>query len=663
MKAKTIGIVCLLFAVDAFAINQPAIIPAPQKMELHDGQFDLGPNTRISVDSPSRDTGRYLMEKLDRSTGFQIKMVTEFSSGAPVYNGILLTTRSANTNLGPEGYELAVTTNSVIIQATTQAGLFYGVQTLLQLLPPEIFSSNVVNGVAWRVPCVQITDWPRFQWRGLMLDVSRHFFTKPEVEQLLDAMALHKLSKFHWHLTDDDGWRIEIDKYPRLTSVGAWRDAVGYGLASNSTTAYGPDGRYGGFYTQADIREVVAYAAARHITIVPEIEMPAHSWAALAAYPQFRCGNGPFDPANPETFNFLENVLTEVFSLFPGKYIHIGGDEVSPGPWENDAACRALMKREGLKTAAELESWFMRRIEEFIEAHGRVPIGWSEVASDGLATNAVVMDWIGGGKEAASAGHDVVMTPTSNCYFDYYQSLDHTTEPRAIGGYLPLEKVYAFDPMPPALASEYRGHILGAQGNVWTEYIPNFRQVEYMAFPRLCALAEVTWSPKAAGNYDDFLQRLKTDEHRLDELGVNYRCSALGNGSELNGINVGSWSPSQITTTLAPLEWDVTSKVMEAGQVKACFDYTTGANGLEITGVALLENGRQICHDTHNGFAGADSSLTVYTLDVAAPKPGEHYTLQAQVAGAGGTNSHGTVSWVFVSNFTGLSLTNQLLGK
>ena len=659
MKIRAIGTVSLFFASTLFAANPPAIIPAPQKLEVHDGLFKLEPATRIYVDFPSRETGRYLAEKLDRSTGYQLEVVTNFISESSISAGILLTTRSADTNMGLEGYELTVATNTVVIRAANQAGLFYGVQTLLQLLPPEIFSTNVFSGLNWQAPCVQITDWPRFKWRGLMLDVSRHFFTKPEVEQMLDVMALHKLNVFHWHLTDDDGWRIEIKKYPKLTKVGAWRDSVGYGLSSNSATAYGPDGRYGGYYTQDDIHEVVAYAAARHITIVPEIEMPGHSMAAMAVYPQFGCSGGPFtngvpaglypgvyNPANEETFKFLEDVLTEVFELFPGQYIHIGGDEVPPAPWEHNADCQALMKREGLKTPADLEGWFIRRIEKFVNAHGKTLVGWSEIAHGGLAKNAVVMDWIGGGKEAAGAGHDVVMTPTSNCYFDYYQSLDHTTEPRAIGGYLPLEKVYALDPIPDGLAPEMQGHILGAQGNVWAEYIPNIRHVEYMAFPRLCAMAEVAWSAKAARNYDDFLQRLKTNEHRLDELGVNHRRLALGNGSEPGGIKVGSWSPPQITTSLAPLEWDVTSEVTASGRVKVRFDYMTGASGLEIAGAALLEDGREISRDMHDGFAGVQPSLTVYTLEVSTPKPGVLYRLCARVAGAGGTNSHGTVSWV-----------------
>jgi hexosaminidase len=555
MKAALmIGTVLWLVVTTAPAAGEPAVIPQPQNLTRLDGSFKLARDTRICTDPASLDTGNFLAARLRQSTGwrFRVNGKTTPALAAGITGGIFLTTNAADTALGAEGYELVVATNAVVIRAPTQAGLFYGVQTLLQLLPPEIFSTNAVKNFAWPVPCVKITDAPRFPWRGFMLDVSRHFFTKPEVEKLLDVMALHKLNRFHWHLVDDQGWRIEIRKYPRLTSIGAWRDGVGFGLASNSATAYGPDGRYGGFYSQADIREVVAYAQKLHITVVPEIEMPGHSLAALAAYPEFGSGPGPFEiplkggvnagiysPAKAATFRFLEDVLTEVFQLFPGKYVHIGGDEVPKEPWKNDAACQALMRREGLKTEDELQGWFTRRLEQFISAHGKTPVGWSEILQAGLAQNAVVMDWIGGGREAASQGHDVVMTPTANCYFDYYQSRDQSAEPRAIGGFLPLQMVYALEPVPSGLAPEFQKHILGAQGNLWTEYIPNLRHLEYMAFPRLSALAEVTWSPKAARNFADFQRRLRIDERRLDQLGVNYRDSALGDGTGIGDGKAG----------------------------------------------------------------------------------------------------------------------------
>lgn len=535
-----------LLALPALAAdtNELTLIPLPQKIQRSEGVCQLTPRMKIYTDWGSRKTGRFLAASLRKSTGYSFSVHWRFFTGSPVKNGILLTTKAANAGHGAESYKLAVTTNAIVIRAPTQAGLFYGTRTLLQLLPPEIFSTNLVTGVNWEVPCVQIEDWPRFKWRGLMLDVSRHFYTKSDVEHILDLMALYKLNTFHWHLTDDQGWRIQIKKYPRLTQIGAWRKQSRIEpLPRKGANAhpqwmkpaadkFGPDGRYGGFYTPKDIHEVVAYAAARHITIVPEIEMPGHSLAALKAYPQLGCHdvvsphNNIYCPANPETFKFLETVLSEVFQLFPGKYVHIGGDEVRKDYWKNSPECRALMKRKGLKNADELQSWFIKRIEKVVNAHGKTLIGWSEILQGGLASNAVVMDWIGGSKEAASSGHDVVMTPTGYCYLDHYQSTNHVTEPQAIGGYLPLQKVYSFEPIPKGLAPQYDSHILGAQANLWTEFVASLPHAEYMIFPRLCALSEVVWSSKQARNWPDFQRRLEENERDLNELGVNYRHSA-----------------------------------------------------------------------------------------------------------------------------------------
>jgi hexosaminidase len=424
--------------------------------------------------------------------------------------------------------------------------LFYGAQSFLQLLPTT--DQGGTRPAIWSVPCLHIDDQPRFRWRGLMLDVSRHFFTKEEVERLLDEMAWHKLNVFHWHLVDDQGWRLEIKKYPRLTELGAWRKAIGFGLEAKASTAYGPDGRYGGYYTQEDVREVVAYAQARHITIVPEIEMPGHSSAALMAYPQFSCTGGPFTAdlpggvfngvycvGNEDTFAFVEDVLTEVCALFPGPYIHIGGDEVLVDNWKKCPKCQARMKQEGLSKESDLEGYFIRRVEKIVNGHHRRLVGWSEIREGGLAANATVMDWVGGATEAATAGHDVVMSPLADCYFDHYQSLDQSKEPHAIGGYLPLHQVYNFEAMPTNLSAAYQQHILGAQANVWTEYMPNFKHVEYMVFPRLSALAEVDWSPKASRDWNDFLRRVRVDDLRLDQLGVNHRALSTKGEEPLAG--------------------------------------------------------------------------------------------------------------------------------
>lgn len=535
MNTIIIASLLTMIAASGFAAV-PAIIPAPQKMELGKGSFLLTAKTRIVTDAASRQTGEVLAARLAQAAGSAFSVNPEGAAGAAITNTMLLTTTDAIADLGAEGYELSASPDAVVIRAPGQAGLFYGVQTLLQLLPPEIFSSNVVRGKEWEIPAVRIEDRPRFQWRGLMLDVSRHFFTVGEVERLLDEMALHKLNTFHWHLTDDQGWRIEIKKYPKLVQIGAWRPGTGFGLSPQASTAYDTNGRYGGFYTHDDIRQVVKYAAARHITIVPEIEMPGHASAALAAYPEFSCTGGPFEPGmtggvfhgiycagNDATFKFLDDVLAEVAPLFPGKYIHIGGDEVPKNTWKDCPKCQARIRAEGLKNEEELQSYFIRRVEKLVKAHGHVLIGWSEILQGGLAENAAVMDWIGGGAQAARSGHDAVMTPTSYCYLDSFQSTNRVNEPRAIGGFTPLKKVYSFEPIPVGLAPEFQPHILGAQANVWTEYIPNFSHAEYMIFPRACALAEVMWSPKEARDWEDFTRRLATHEQRLAQLGVNFR--------------------------------------------------------------------------------------------------------------------------------------------
>jgi hexosaminidase len=532
---KKIATLALLAAGCAWlsAAGVTPIIPAPVSAEPRDGRFQLAPATRILADEQFKNEARLLAGRLRTATGYPVK-VRSLPAAVPA-GDICLATNSAS-NLGPEGYTLSVQTNGVTITAPTAAGIFYGTQSLLQLLPPEIFSTNPIPNRTWPIPCLQITDQPRFVWRGFMLDVSRHFFTKTEVEQVLDLLALYKLNTFHWHLADDQGWRIQIKKYPRLTDIGAWRRDIGFGLDPKSATAYDARGRYGGFYTQRDIREVVAYAAARHITIVPEIEMPGHSSAALRAYPRFACPNvqvaipekggvfnGVYCAGNDATFEFLENILAEVAPLFPGKYMHIGGDEVDKANWRACPLCQARLHAENLKDERELQSWFTHRIEKIVNAHGKTLIGWSEIREGGLAPSAALMDWIGGGAESAASGHDVVMTPTKYCYFDHYQSTNQAAEPKAIGGYLPLQRVYQFDPLPEKLAPEFAAHVLGGQANLWTEYIPNLRHVEYLMFPRLGALSEADWSPKAARDWADFQSRTALNEKRLAAMGVNYR--------------------------------------------------------------------------------------------------------------------------------------------
>ncbi|MGH7220984.1 MAG: beta-N-acetylhexosaminidase, partial [Nitrospiraceae bacterium] len=381
-----------------------------------------------------------------------------------------------------------------------------------------------MSNIDWAVPCVQIEDYPQFQWRGALLDVARHFMPKEFVKKFIDLLALHKLNSFQWHLTDDQGWRIEIKKYPKLTQIGAWRKETLVGrLEHESQKELKFDGTsHGGFYTQDDAREIVEYARVRHINVVPEIEMPGHAQAAIAAYPEL--GNtghllevgtkwgvveNIFNPKET-TILFLQDVLTEVLEMFPSGFIHTGGDEAVKTQWKASAEVQARIKELGLKNEEELQGYFTGRMAEFLSSRGRRLIGWDEILEGGVPRNATVMSWRGekGGIAAAQAGHDVVMAPTGYTYFDYYQSRDKDKEPLAIGGYLPLETVYGYDPVPREIAPEFRKHVLGSQGQLWTEYLPYPKRVEYMAFPRLAALAEVTWTSKEKKNYAEFLERL-----------------------------------------------------------------------------------------------------------------------------------------------------------
>jgi hexosaminidase len=502
-----------------------SVIPKPLSVKKESGSFVLSKSTMIVFDSDVDGLQRIandLAARLRTVTGYAIPVTDHLTDGAD--RTIVLTT-VGDRKLGLEGYRLNVTKKSVRIEASTPAGIFYGVQTLYQLLPPEIEMKGLASGTAWAVPCVRIQDVPRFSWRGMHLDVGRHFFAKDSVKRYIDLMASYKMNMFHWHLTEDQGWRIEIKKYPRLTSVGAWRRETMF------------DGvPHGGFYTQDDVREIVQYAKERFITVMPEIEMPGHSTAALAAYPNLSCSGGPFRvgtewgvmndvycAGNEKTFQFMQDVIDEVVALFPGPFFHIGGDECPKLRWSNCKRCQDRIAAEGLKNEDELQSYFIKRVEKMLTARGKRLVGWDEILEGGLAPNATVMSWRGikGGIEAARSGHDVVMTPTSYCYFDYYQGLNG--EPNAIGGFLPIDTVYSYEPVPAELSAEEAKHVLGAQGNVWTEYIPNFRHVEYMATTRMMALSEVVWSARADRDFGDFLQRMIPHYKRLLIRDINHR--------------------------------------------------------------------------------------------------------------------------------------------
>jgi hexosaminidase len=513
------------------------IIPKPLTLELSQGSFRVTSGTRLVFQRSNPQiqfVAGYLQDAVKAATGNSLQLVDQ--SAAPKRNDILLTL-VPNQELGQEGYVLRSTPESVSIEASGSAGLFYGAQTLLQLLPPEVYGHRVAKGVAWTLPCVVIKDQPRYGWRGMMLDVSRHFFDKAFVKKFIDLLAMHKLNTFHWHLCDDQGWRLEIKRFPKLTSVSAWRtdrEELNWNIRPEQKP--GEPATYGGYYTQDDIREIVAYATERHIMVVPEIEMPAHATAVLAAYPELSCTGGPFTvptgglwpikdiycAGNDQVFAFLEEVLTEVAELFPGTYIHIGGDEADKTEWKRCPKCQARIKTEHLKDEAELQSYFVKRIERFLTSKDKRLIGWDEILEGGLAPSATVMSWRGtvGGIEAAKSGHDVVMAPTSNCYIDYYQG-DWRTEPVAIGGYLPIKTVYAFEPTPDTLTESEAKHVLGTQVNLWAEFVPDPAKSEYMTCPRIAAIAEVGWTAKGLRNWDDFAQRLETQMERYARRGIN----------------------------------------------------------------------------------------------------------------------------------------------
>ncbi|TET19155.1 MAG: beta-N-acetylhexosaminidase, partial [Candidatus Cloacimonadota bacterium] len=487
-----------------------SIIPEPQKVEKLSGCFTFSRKTQIILhtDVPeAKCVVQYFADRLLNVAALELRISEKVTGRA---DNLIIFKQVQNENLGDEGYRLAVGKSKIVLEANQPMGLFYGVQTIFQLLPAEIYAEETNSCVEWKIPCVKIFDKPRYSWRGMMLDVSRHFFPKEFIKDFIDYLAMHKMNKFHLHLNDDQGWRIEIKKYPKLTEIGAWRvDRDEQHWNSRGRQKEGEEATYGGFYTQEDIKEIVAYAETRFITIVPEIEMPGHCLAALAAYPEYSCTGGPFTvppggvwpikdiycAGSDSTFEFLQGILTEVIALFPGEYVHIGGDEVNKQEWKKCHKCKERIKSEGLKDVKELQSYFTRRIEKFLISKNRRLIGWDEILEGGLAPDATVMSWRGieGGIEAAQEGHDVVMSPTSHCYFDYYQG-EPENEPMAIGGFLPLKKVYSFEPTPEELSSEEAEHILGAQANLWTEFIDTPEHAQYMTFPRIAAIAEVIWS-------------------------------------------------------------------------------------------------------------------------------------------------------------------------
>lgn len=516
------------------------LIPQPVDIQPTTGVYVLTNATTISYDKPeSRVVADMLTQRLNAPTGFSLK-AQQGKSGAIQLN----LNATPNAELGKEGYTLEATPKGVVVSANQTAGLFYGMQTLIQLLPKEIESKTLAKAT-WNIPSVRIKDYPRFGWRGVMLDVSRNFFTKEEVKTYIDQIARLKYNTLHWHLTDDEGWRIEIKSLPKLTSVGAWHVPRSGHFGDREPPKVGEKATVGGFYTQEDIKEVVKYAQERNIVILPEIDVPGHSMAAIASYPELSCkkdantmvspghkfaewfGDGTFkmltenalNPSDEKVYEFLDKVFTEVAPLFPHPYIHVGGDECYKGYWKEDANCQALMKKMNMKHVEELQGYFMGRVEKILQAKGKKLIGWDEILEGGISPTATVMSWRGvkGGIEAAKMGHNVVMTPTTFAYLDFNQG-EATIDP-PIYASLRVSKSYSYEPVPDSVDAKY---ILGGQGNLWSEQLPTFRYAQYMTYPRAWALSEVFWSPKSAKNWNNFAKRMEAHFDRSDIAEINY---------------------------------------------------------------------------------------------------------------------------------------------
>lgn len=551
MKKSLTVLFFLAFTFQAFAQRAvdvtKLLIPVPVSIQQTNGFFEMNGTTKVYADIKNKEVNhvvKFFTDKARKATGFQLPVIESVQKTHP--GSFIRFALATDTALGNEGYRLTVTHNEINITAQKPAGLFYGVQSLFQLMPREVESVMPVLNVQWTIPTCKVMDKPRFGWRGLMLDVSRHFSTKDEVKQFIDEMVKYKYNVFHWHLTDDEGWRIEIKAYPKLTEIGAWAaKREGYFGTFPKPT---PDEKfdYGGYYTQDDIREIVQYAKDRFVNVLPEVDVPGHSLAAVASYPELSCtadavnyhvrsGEEIIDwskglppialidntlcPANENVYVFLDKVFTEIAALFPFAYIHVGGDECSKNFWEKSDAVKALMKKEGLKNMEEVQSYFVKRVGKIVESKGKKFIGWDEILEGGLAPGAAVMSWRGidGGIQAAKMNHEVVMSPTTFAYLDYMQG-DPAIESRVYAT-LRLQKAYEFDPLPPGVDPKF---ILGGQANLWTEQIYNYRYRQYMLWPRAMAIAEAVWSPLSKRNWNDFEARVEGQMARLDEANIKY---------------------------------------------------------------------------------------------------------------------------------------------
>ncbi len=604
------------------------LVPAPQKVEMRAGSFLLAPEARIAADAALVPTGQWLSRTLSPATGYALPVVKAARKGD------VRLKLNAKLQLGDEGYRMTVKPDGVLIEGKTSAGVFYGCQTLRQMLPKEVFRRMPVARVSWSVPCASIEDQPRFGWRGAMIDPARHFLQKTWVMKFIDAIALMKINHLHIHLSDDPGWRIEVKRYPKLTELGSKGD---FSLMYQGVKV--PVGRpLGGFYTQDDMREIVAYAAERHITVMPEFDVPGHSAAAILSYRELGIDGKSNNVLNAEesTIQFYKNVIDEMLEIFPGAFFHVGGDEVDYSQWKRSPRAQELIKQRGLKDEEELEAWIIKQLDQHLASKGRRLVGWDEILNGGLAPGATVMSWrgINGGIAAAKAGHDAIMAPTSYTYLDYNQTTLSASQPPTIGGYVDLPTAYSFEPVPKELNAEEAKHILGLQGQMWGEYMTTPYQVEHMAFPRLCALAEVGWSPKEQRNFDGFVARLSELLKRFDVWDLHYFPLY-----EPERAKVGAWTPGVPSDRFVEVKWDA-SKVLKAGQWQLAMQFEQGEHGIDIAWMEVRLDGKVLKRAELNGFAGGGHRNN--GMAVTVPKDGQ-VEVVASIRGSGGSDTRGSV--------------------
>jgi len=717
-KISLIFLVCCLMACSPNQVKETeatlGLIPKPTKTSINSGAFTITKNTNVVAIGAAKVEAAKFIAATEKAMGFKLQL-TDIAKSK---NVILFELSDTLTSINNEGYKLEVSTNGIVLKALKPVGLFYGIQTIRQLLPEAIYSNKLVKNVKWVIPSVSITDAPRFGWRGYMLDVSRNFFDAEHVKRLIDRMAVHKLNLFHWHLTDDEGWRVEIKNYPKLTEVGAWR---GKNEALKPSRGSG-DERYGGFYTQEEIKEIVEYAAERHIQIMPEIDVPGHARAIIVAYPELLpdgtsnsksvqgIANNVLSPVKEKTYTMLDTIFGELKALFPFEYIHIGGDEVNTSAWMNSPSCVKFMSENNIKSGRELQNYFNKRMEVIIARHGKKIMGWNEIIEGGdLNLDTAVMSWTGTGPgfHSAKKGHPVIMAPGQHVYFDMKSSKDDEFG-HWWAGIVSLDKVYEFDPLAKNDLSEKQlNNILGVQACLWSEYLFEDGRAQYQTWPRLAALAEVAWTPQSEREFIDFHNRLGTKHlQRLDVLNVKYRVPQpkavlrrdtitihtpwegaevrystdaseptktseryngtpfyikdyqnlrmklyTKNGNESRAVKdveifreiAAEWTSKDCSTEFKNVNFNITG-IDANGFWYLDFIYKHGGHRLDIRSVKLLENGKEIYSDIHNGFSGNSLINNRYRVQVTDFNTSKKYSIEVEMRSDGGTNSNGVIS-------------------